>query len=318
MRSVWTETARTIHDRLAQAGYLETCGDGRDIERIARWIEDTHPEVVVAAGGDGTVNDVVTALMRHSRVERPRLGILPLGTANNVARSLGLTSIRTGGPTAIDTAIGAVHTGAPRSLDVGRANERYFVSSLAVGMDADILALRNRLRQRWHLGRRLGGYPLYLWSCAINALVPRHGARTHMTIDGAESARDLYNLLFTNTVLYAGEFMFDIADRSDDGLLDLHTFATRRDYIVRFVMAWRRRVGYAHARAISPDAMQRVRAVNLTFAQPLAVQIDGEEYGPTTKLEIEVVPHALRMRAPSSSTRQRARDGMHTVERAYG
>ena len=318
MRPVWTDRAHSVRDRLAPAGYLETRGDGRDIERIARWVEDTRAEVVVAGGGDGTVSAVVAALMQRPAASRPHLGILPLGTANNVARSLGLPSIRTGGSPAIDAAVAAVQTGAARPLDVGRVNERYFVSSMAVGMDADILTLRNHLRRRFHLGRRLGGYPLYLWSCALNALRREHGARTDLTIDGIESTRHLYNLLFTNTVLYAGEFMFDTVDRSADGLLDLHAFADRREYILRFIRAWRRRVGHARARAISPDVMQRVRAVGLTFAHPVPVQIDGEEYGPTSRLEIEVVPNALRMHAPSPATGQRARDGVHTGKRAYG
>jgi len=315
---IWTEAVRTIHERLAPAGALETCGDGEDIERIARWIGDTRPEIVVAGGGDGTVSDVVAALMQHPPGTRPALAILPLGTANNVARSLGLTSIRTGGSEAVETAIAAVHVGPLRSLDVGRANERYFVSSLAVGMDADILALRNRLRRRFHLGRRIGGYPLYLWSCAVNALLRNHGARTHLTVDGAEHTLQLYNLLLTNTALYAGEFMFDIADRSDDGLLDLHTFANRGDYVVRFTRAWRRRVGYARGRSIVADTMQRVRTLSLSFDHPLPVQIDGEEYGPTPRLDVEALPSALRVQVPAASTNQRARDGVRTGERAYG
>lgn len=318
VRSVWTETVRTVHSRLAPAGYLETRGDGGDVERVARWVDATRPEVVVAGGGDGTVSDVVAALMHQAPEARPSLGILPLGTANNVARSLGLTSVRTGGSAAVDITIAAVGAGSGRPLDIGRVNERYFVGSLAVGMDADILALRNRLRRRFQLGRRLGGYPLYLWSCAVSALRRGHGARTHLTLDGVETARRLYNLLLTNTALYAGEFMFDTMDRSDDGLLDLHAFADRRSYIVRFVRAWRRRVAYARGRPIVPDTMQRVRTVDLTLARPLPVQIDGEEYGPTTRLEICVQPCALSVRVPSASIRQRERDGVTAGERAYG
>ena len=206
-----------------------------------------------------------------------------------------------------------MEAGHARPLDVARVNERYFVGSLAVGMDADILALRNRLRRRYRLGRRLGGYPLYLWSCAVNVVARRHGTSTTLALDGLTRSGHVYNLLVTNTALYAGEFTFDATDRSDDGMLDVYTFANAADYVTRFVRAWRRHVAATRGGAPAPDAGVRVRALDVTLTRALPVQIDGEEYGPTHELVIRTEPAALRVRVP----KERERAGVVTGERVH-
>src|SRR5262249_34868109 len=155
---------------------VRTRGAADDIDRIAGLVNTQGPAVVIAAGGDGTVSDVVEAIMRGAPGAAPALGILPLGTANNVARSLGLHSIRQRGAVAVELAVETIAGRHERRIDVGRVDcgqsrpARYFVGSVAVGMDGDILHTRNRLRRQLRLGPRLGGYPLYLWSCALNLM----------------------------------------------------------------------------------------------------------------------------------------------------
>lgn len=304
----WRATRETVRTHLAAAGTLETRGDGGDIERIARLLDATRPATVVAAGGDGTLHDVVEALMRHEPAARPSLGILPLGTANNAARSLGLPAVRIGGAAAVDAAVAAVAYGPTRAIDVGQVDERHFIGALAVGVDADILALRNHLRRRYRLGPRVGGYPLYLWSCAVNVLARAHGAPARLTIDGACREVHPYNLLITNTAIYAGEFRFDGGDHADDGALDLLLFPSAADYLTRFPRAWRRHVAAtrAHPVAADPD-LERVRTVTIELRHPVAVQVDGEEYGVHAHLAVRVVPGALTVHAPTATGAWRPR-----------
>ena len=99
---------------------LNTSADGRHIEDIVRVVRESRPEVVIAAGGDGTVSDVVQAIMLSDVAERPALAIIPFGTANNVARSLGLISCRHGGEKAVDLAVATALNGAERQIDLGR------------------------------------------------------------------------------------------------------------------------------------------------------------------------------------------------------
>jgi diacylglycerol kinase family enzyme len=293
----WSRGRESLRRDAIVCGELETCADGDNVRRMRRLLSDTRAEIVIVAGGDGTVSDVVQAIMLTRVEERPALAILPFGTANNVARSLGLVSCRHGGAQAVDLAVATALNGAQRQIDLGRVGQRHFVGSFALGMDADILMTRNRLRSR--LSRRLGGYPLYLCSCALNLLRP-HGASTRLCVDGSAVTSRAYNVLITNTPIYAGEFRFGNDNSSDDGYLDLHLFEGPLDYLRRFPAAWRRHV--RHTRGLSsraPRERQLVRTLQVELASPVACQLDGEEYEAAASYEVSVVPLALTVRVPA-------------------
>lgn len=289
---------------------LETRGDGHDVARVAEEIRRGGHELVVAGGGDGTVRDVVQAVMDAGAAGAATLAILPLGTANNVARSLGIPSFRQEGDRAVATAVGAIFRGVRRRIDLGLVAERYLAGAMAIGMDADILATRNAIRTRLRLGKSIGGYPLYLYSCAINALRP-HARRTRLSVapgtnpwDGGTPA--IYNLVVTNAPLYAGEFRFGANDSLADGYLDLHVFGGAFDYLRRYPAAWRRHVRHARGRLVAPPT-GRLRFQNLSvdLDAPAAWQLDGEEMAKERTFRIEVVPQALAVCVPASEKKAR-------------
>src|SRR5690606_23646566 len=129
-----------------------------------------------------TVHAVAAALLGIPTGQRPALGILPLGTANNVARSLGLSHLAPA-PAVIAAAAAALTRGLPRSLDVGTCNGAWFVGSCAAGMDAAILMTRNRWHRRWSFTGRHGGYAMYLASCAAN-LARHRPVAVEVAVDG--------------------------------------------------------------------------------------------------------------------------------------
>ena len=90
-------------------------------------------DLVVAAGGDGTVHEVLNGLMRHPGATRPALGLLPTGSGNDTRRTLGV-------PTDLAQAALELATGERRRFDVGVCNGIYFNNSFAAGLDAKVTA----------------------------------------------------------------------------------------------------------------------------------------------------------------------------------
>ena len=124
-----TKSRAPLFDAVAQfsrAGYLvrvyitEAGGQARDI--TARW--GGQYDMVVCAGGDGTLNETLSGLMQLE--QRPLLGYLPCGSTNDFAMSLHLHTM-------LPAAAEAAATGTPCPLDVGRHNDRYFAYVASFG-----------------------------------------------------------------------------------------------------------------------------------------------------------------------------------------
>ncbi len=111
-----------VLEKLERAGYETSChattgaGDATNAARIA--VERKY-DLVVAAGGDGTINEVVNGLAEQEY--RPTLGIIPVGTTNDFARAIGV-------PRNIDGACNVIIEGNSVPIDIGRINDRYFVN----------------------------------------------------------------------------------------------------------------------------------------------------------------------------------------------
>lgn len=299
---LWRATRERLAREAIVVAELETQPDGANAARVGRLVTECRPDVLLAAGGDGTVRDVAQGMMTGTARARTAVAILPLGTANNVARSLGLTSCRHGGWAAIDTALTTMLSPSERWIDVGSIGDDYFVGSFALGMDADILRTRNRYSARFPSSRLVRGYPLYLWSCGLN-LLRAHGARARLSVDGEAMIARTYNLLVTNTSIYAGEFRFDGVDRSDDGQLDLHLFGGPLDYVARYTAAWTRHLRHGRGLEVKePRKLLRVSSLVIRLDAPLHAQIDGETMDAIDECTIAVVPRALCVRVPPSAT----------------
>lgn len=292
---MWQQVLTQLRSH-ARVALLETTGDAGDRQRIAALLAAERPSIAVAAGGDGTVREVASAV--HAAPDSPALGILPFGTGNNVARSLGLASLRLGAAGSLDAAIGAIVGGHERRVDVGRVGDEIFVGSFALGMDGAILAARNAWRRRWSLSPALAGYPLYLLSCAVN-LATQRAVLGSVECDAAPYRGPIHDLLVVNMAIYAGEFRFDPGDRAGNGRLDLRVFTGPLDYVRAFATAWRRHVRHQRGEPVSaaPHGRSITRAlVTLSSAQPS--QTDGEEHARATRFEISVLPSALRIKVP--------------------
>lgn len=114
-----------------------------DIENTAEHCADM--DTVVIAGGDGSIHQAVNGLMKIPAEQRPLLGILPVGTANDLAFALKL-------PKSIAAACEVIANGSTFDMDLGRVNDRYFVNVASAGLLTDIspkvdVRVKNRLGQ---------------------------------------------------------------------------------------------------------------------------------------------------------------------------
>ncbi|NQU09330.1 diacylglycerol kinase family lipid kinase [bacterium] len=258
-----------------------TSGPG-DAGRLATAAAAAGARCVVAAGGDGTINEVVNGLGPNG----PRLGVLPLGTVNVFARELGLgTDIR--------TAWSVLEAGRERVLDLARAEAgdatRYFVQLAGVGLDAWAVQ-----HASWELKKKIG--PLsYLWA-GLKA-VRQPGAPIEVATDAGEPrvARGVV-VLVGNGRFYGGEFPVFPRARLDDGLLDVCVFQ-RGGYldVLRYAVGVTRGT---HVRCRDVDYFQATRFTCRAGGDGAApFELDGELAG-RAPVTFSVLPGALRVAVP--------------------
>lgn len=162
---------------------------------------------VVAAGGDGTVNEVINGLMQIPQATRPALAVLPGGTGNDFARAIGT-------PKRAPLAIQALLNGARRRIDVGEVNGRYYAGISGVGFDAEAARQANAW-PRW-----IGGTALYV-AAILKMLVTYSPVEARITIDGRAQTLRMFLLAAANTKWYGGGMLMAPHAAIDDGRLGI-------------------------------------------------------------------------------------------------
>ena len=274
-----------------QITWRETQKPG-DTAACAREATTSGYDVVIAAGGDGTIGQVVDGL---AGIETS-LGILPLGSGNVLARDLGLPKPGALHPFALEDAAQMILDSVPRRVDLGRANGRYFFSWTGIGLDAEIV---KGVEAQPQMKRRLGlvGFIVF----AALTLRTYAGTRATVLIDGRRLSQRIILALVSNIELYGRYFHVAPTARLDDGLLEICCFHGQGAPIIFYhaiTVLLRRhtsdpRVSYYQA-----------RRVEIETSRPLPVQLDGEPFG-TTPVTIEVVPQALTLLLPPTLARGR-------------
>ena len=258
-RVVWDarERAATLADRAAMAG----CRG------------------VVAAGGDGTVAQVINELAPGTP-----LAVFPSGNENLFAAAFGFS----GDPAALARAIAAGRT---RALDLGRVSvpgrSRLFALMLSAGLDAEVVHRVARWRESRGALRRVRRRS-YVAPIAASLVTYRHPP-LHL-VAGETTARGAYCVV-ANVPAYALDLPLAPGARADDGALDWLVFE-RGGFaaLARYWWAvWR-------GRHLARGDVRVGRATRLTLdaPAPVPVQVDGDPWG-TTPVEVDVVPGALTL-----------------------
>lgn len=234
--------------------------------------------VVVAAGGDGTVNAVAQHL-----VGRGTLGVLPAGTLNHFARDVGIQDM--------DAALRALAAGKTTTVDVGRAGGRIFVNNAGMGLYPEVVKEREEREDR--VGR---------WLAAPGAAgrVLRRARPLVGTIiaDGDARALAAWMVFFGNNRFGTAPGRVATREHLDHGVLDVRVLTVGRRR-ARTALAWKvlRSRQWRSRRLVRRDA----RRVEIRLdGPPRLVSRDGESGDPTNALDVEILPGALRVVTPPS------------------
>jgi diacylglycerol kinase family enzyme len=238
--------------------------------------------VVVAAGGDGTINAVAQHL-----VGRGTFGALPGGTLNHFCRDLGVRDL--------DVAIDTLERGESMQVDVGRAADRYFLNNAGLGLYPEVVYERERQEHR--VGK---------WRAAARAsLRVMRNARPlagRIAADGDERALLAWVVFVGNNRFGTGTGRIGARERLDEGVLDVRllTLGTRKARRSR--MAWR----VLRGQPWSPRRIVRTvaREVEINLEEPRLVSRDGESDEDVTSLRVEILPRALRVLSPPQTSKE--------------
>ena len=243
-------------------------------------------DTVVALGGDGLIHEVAGGLMRIEGERRPALGLIPVGSGNDYAASLGVSS-------KLPRAVEQLSAARERLADVGLVNGEPFLETVSFGLDAAIAI--DTMERRKKTGRT--GTMLY-FSAGIDQMLHHLDERPYrMTLDGGRTfAGSMYLLAVQNGRTYGGGFKVCPQAYLDDGIFDVciaHPPLNALSATVLFALA--KEGLHKGAKQIE---FARASSVLLEFDEPLPAQVDGELLE-GTRFEISVMPRALRVLAPS-------------------
>jgi YegS/Rv2252/BmrU family lipid kinase len=243
---------------------------------LAKAAADGGADVVMACGGDGTVNEVVNGLAGS----RTALAVLPGGTANVWAKEARI-------PRQPVDAMRLMAGGDMRTVDLGVAGERRFLLMAGVGFDAAVV---RDAGGPWK--KRIGAASYVL--AGLRRAVGHRSVPGRLLVDGDSPSDSLYWLLVGNSRSYGGVVNITNKAQLDDGVLDVCLLPRGGLHKLAWLLPWlllgrhdgKGGLAYRHAREIE------------ITASGMPVQVDGEYIG-ETPIRIGILPGALRVIVPA-------------------
>ena len=300
---------------------LATAPAGGTVQLVAEALAaDRALDTAIYMGGDGTFAEVAKGILASGRAAEVRLAMLPTGTANDQGKSFGLEA----GEVDLPRNVRVIAEGHETRLDAGRLVARdhggvvvrddWFFDSAGWGISPRVLSLRNEDR------KLIGAIPLVrdvwrdqlvyagaLLRTFLGSYVDDGKFDVRVTADGATHEwRGLTDLIIKGTRIYGGLWVFDPDARPDDGRFEVVPFVGKRDWVSKAIVHLDGSGAAAEALAavgVRHSDNLSAAVIELAFdeqpGQPIAAQIDGEEFPATPTVRIEVAARALRIVVPA-------------------
>jgi diacylglycerol kinase (ATP) len=275
-----------------RAARLGLTGETLFSERPGHLIElaasavDRGATLVVAVGGDGTLNEVVNGIAQKD----VDLATIPLGTGMDFVRTYGI-------PTKLEDAVRVALDGETRTIDAGRVRyrtwsggeaERWFANVGSVGMSGAVAQRANGM------SKALGGKVTFFYALT-RVFLEWENTDVVVKLDGGERRGRMHDVIVANGVWHGGGMMLAPEARSDDGLFDVVFIGdvSKVDFLTTAPKIYK-------GKHVAHPKVEVVRSahVEVDATEHLPIEVEGEQVG-TTPAAFEVVPGALRVRVPA-------------------
>ena len=250
-------------------------------------------DVVIGYGGDGTLNEVATGVAGSETA----LGVLPGGSTNVFARTLGMPNDPV---KAVTQLVAGIAANAIEPIGLGKVNSRYFCFHTGIGYDAAVV---REVERRASMKRWLG-HPLFIYAAVRTWAVNYERKYPHFTVTTptGEPVTDGYFtvVLNTNPYTYLGNRPLDLSPAAglDRGLVAI-TFRTMK---IRAILGGLS--GALRGGGVKPsdtlDVQTDLESLSITHEQPFPYQLDGDYLGETKRLDFTHEPNAVRLVRPQS------------------
>ncbi len=270
-----------VQDRLEASGLAVTIEPFENLPEIARDVTRLHrqADLVVVCGGDGSISSAAPAIIESGLP----LGIIPAGTANDLARTLSI-------PLDFAAAADVIVQGCKRQIDVGTVNGHAFFNVASIGLSSELAQkLDPEIKKRF--GRL--GYAV----AALRILVGAKRFRARITEKGRSKSVGTYQIAIGNGRLYGGGNVVAENAAIDDGTLDLYSLEMRN--------LWKLALMLRAFRSGTHGAWKEVRTAkcvefDIETRVPMPINTDGEIVT-ATPAHFRVLPRAISVLVPSDS-----------------
>jgi YegS/Rv2252/BmrU family lipid kinase len=257
------------------------------LTELARSAVDGGARLVVAVGGDGTMNEVVNGIAGRD----VDFATIPLGTGMDFGRTYGI-------PTKFEDAVRVALSGTPRTIDAGRVSfrtwggedaERWYANVGSVGMSGAVAQRANGM------SKALGGKATFFYALT-RVFLEWENTDVTVRFDGEERHGKMHDVIVANGVWHGGGMKLAPDALSDDGAFDVVIIGDvgKVDFLTTAPKLYK-------GKHVSHPKVEVVRTarVEVDAAEHLPIELDGEQVG-TTPATFEVVPGAVRVRVPTS------------------
>ena len=240
-------------------------------------------EAVFCMGGDGTVNETINGLA--SAGKNVSFGLVPLGTVNDLARAIGI-------PLDPDQAISMLATASLIDLDIGKVNDRYFVSNVAAGAIPEAVE-EVSVEDKTKYG------PLAYFIEAGKALVNQTVYRFHFTVDGETFTQESPLILISMTNSIASFESFMPQAKVDDGKMRLLVFKEFNLLESLKLLPQLIRGEIKNSDSVIYTSFKQA-TISVEDGDRLITNVDGDE-GPVFPIEIEILPSFIKVYGPAAT-----------------